>query len=435
VTTLLTARPAHGPGPDGSSAGGVPHATRNVALAAMVLIGLDITLIQGVTTGTLAAVVLLPVWWPAARQFVGARVLLVLTALAGLSGLWLAGDAAATHDVTALILRATLLMVLGGFCAIGMILWARTVLPLRAVALACGAGLLARFAFYPPNPVNPWKYGIAYALAVLALGLFAGSRPRWAEVLVLLALGGTSALNDSRSAFATMGLAAVLVVWQLRPTRMSRRSSGMATIALLGTVAVCVYFAVTALIVDGYLGSTTQQRSIQQIDRSGSIILGGRPEWGATVALFQHRPWGYGLGVSANLEDLRVAKSGMANLSYDPNNGYVENYMFGREIKLHAVVADFWSSFGIPGLVLIVTVTGLVIWSLATGVARRSASGVVVYLAVLTLWNLAFGPIVSSMPVLVLTVGLLLIRRDRPPDDTAPAEGLAERHPPAPAAI
>jgi hypothetical protein len=380
----------------------------------MVAIALGMELIEGLMTGAVVAFALVPVWWAATRQFVGARVLLVMAVVAIVSGLWLAEFSAASHVVSGLDQRAITFTVLGGFATTGVILWARTVLPLRVLALAYGVGLVLHLGLYPPNPVNPWKHGISFTLAVLLLALAEKGRPRAVEILALLALGAASALNDSRSSFATLVLAAVLVLWQMRPAAMSRRATGFSTIVMLGAVSVCVYTVGTSLIVDGYLGEATQQRSIEQIEASGSILLGGRPEWGASIALLGHQPWGFGTGVKANLEDILVAKSGMAALNYDPDNGYVENYMFGGPIKLHAVVADFWATFGIPGLVLAFTILGLTLWSLATSVAARTASGLVIYVTCLTLWNFAFGPIQTSMPSLALTLGLVLVRRTAP---------------------
>jgi hypothetical protein len=136
---------------------------------------------------------------------------------------------------------------------------------------------------------------------------------------------------------------------------------------------------------------------------------------------------GYGVGVQANLDDILVAKSGMAALNYDPDNGYVENYMFGSEIKLHAVIADLWSNFGIPGVALGAWILGLSVWSIASAAARRVASGLAIYLTCVMLWNFAFGPIYSSMPIIVLALGMLLLPRpgvdagEATLDDTRPA--------------
>lgn len=389
-----------------------------LAFGAVAAITLAFPLKDAITSATVVSVALAPVWWRATKQFVGARVLIGLGALALASGLWLSALATSDHAVNPLVVRSTTFLMIGGFCSIGLILWARTVLSLRVVGLAAAAGIIARLAVVePPNPVNPWKHGISYALIVLLLALVLRNRPRPVEIVLLLGLAVASALNDSRSAFATLLLTALLVAWQLRPTTMGRKTSALATIALFAGVAACVYSVGTTLILDGYLGESTQQRSQAQVEASGSILLGGRPEWGASIALSQDRPIGFGVGVIANLDDILVAKSGMADLNYDPNNGYVENYMFGSEIKLHALVADLWANFGIPGLVLAGAMLGITIWSLATLVARRTAPALVIYLTCLFLWNFAFGPILSSMPGLVLGLGLLLVRRDHEPTE------------------
>lgn len=406
------------------------RATRVVAVAALVAVGLDLRIVEGITTATLVALFLTPVWWRAARGFIGARALFLLAGAALVSGQWLAELAQADHAVSAVDRRASALLLLGAFCIVGLIIWARTVLPLRSVGLAYGAGLVLQLGVIPPNPVNPWKHGISFTLAVLLLAAAADGRARRLELPALLGLAAASALFDSRSAFATFLLSAVLVAWQRRPVHMSRRASAMSTIATLGLVAACVYMVGTSLIVDGYLGRATQQRSIEQIESSGSLLLGGRPEWGATIALVQHRPWGFGTGVEANLEEILVAKSGMAAIQYDPNNGYVERYMFGGAVKLHALVADLWAGFGLPGLVLALALIGLVVWSVATAIARRTASALVIYLTCLTAWNFAFGPIYSSLPSLALTLGIVLVARpsaaDAVPGATRPLIGAAE---------
>lgn len=387
------------------------RSTRYVAMAAVALVALNYQLVDAFTTAIVVPLALVPVWWSAPRRFVGARGLLLLGGLAVASGVWLTAVSSASHAISPVVLRANLLLVVGGFCAIGLLLWARTVLPLRTVAVSTAAGLVLRIGLEPINPANPWKYNFSYAVTVLALGLVVRKRPRPVEIVLLLALAAVCMLNDSRSAFATLVLAALLVAYQLRPTTLGRRSSALATVALFAGIAACVYSVGTTLILEGYLGAETQQRSQEQVQTSGSILLGGRPEWGASLALMESRPMGYGVGVQANLDDILVAKSGMAALNYDPDNGYVENYMFGSEIKLHAVIADLWSNFGIPGLALGAWILGLSVWSIASAAARRVASGLTIYLTCVMLWNFAFGPIYSSMPIIVLALGMLLLPR------------------------
>ncbi|TQL01429.1 O-antigen ligase family protein [Cellulomonas sp. SLBN-39] len=385
--------------------------TRLVAVGAVAALTLEMPLVDAFTTAVIVPLALTPVWWSATRRFVGARTLLALTGLALVTGLWLSASTSATHTVDPTLLRAHVLLMLGGVAGIGLLLWARTVVPVRVVALSAAAGLVMRLALEPINPANPWKYNFSYALTVLALALVVRRRPRPAEIALLLVIAAVSMLNDSRSAFATLVLAALLVLWQLRPRTLGRRASAITTLAFFGAVTACVYSVGTNLILEGYLGEETQQRSIAQVEASGSLLLGGRPEWGASVALFTEQPAGYGIGVVANLDDILVAKSGMAALNYDPNNGYVENYMFGGEIKLHSVLADLWSRHGPVGLVLAGWMLGLAVWSLASAVARRVATGLVIYLTCLMLWNFAFGPIYSAMPILVLAFGMLLLPR------------------------
>src|SRR3712207_9122030 len=45
-------------------------------------------------------------------------------------------------------------------------------------------------------------------------------------------------------------------------------------------------------------------------------------------------------------------KAGMAQIGYQPNNGYVETYMFGGQFKLHSVIGDAWAYFGVAGILL-----------------------------------------------------------------------------------
>ncbi|WP_218022719.1 hypothetical protein [Cellulomonas biazotea] len=380
-------------------------------MGAIAMLTLNFQLMDAFTTAIVVPIALIPVWWSAPRKYVGAGGLFALGGLAVAAGVWLTAVSSATHAISPVVLRANLLLVIGGFCGIGLLLWARTVLPLRTVALSAAAGLVLRVGLEPINPANPWKYNFSYAVTVLALGLVVRRRPRPVEIVLLLGLAGMCMVNDSRSAFATLVLAALLVAYQLRPATMGRRASAFATIALFAGIAACVYSVGTTLILEGYLGEATQERSQAQVQASGSILLGGRPEWGASTALFESRPMGFGVGVVANLDDILVAKSGMAELNYDPNNGYVENYMFGSEIKLHAVIADLWSNFGFAGIVLGAWILVLAIWSIASAAARRVASGLVIYLTCVMLWNFAFGPIYSSMPIIVLALGMLLLPR------------------------
>jgi hypothetical protein len=179
-------------------------------------------------------------------------------------------------------------------------------------------------------------------------------------------------------------------------------------VALLALLSFIAYQGGQALILEGYLGAKAKQRTVAQIDSAGSLLLGGRPELGATAALMTYRPIGYGSGTSVNTDDLLVAKAGMARLNYNPNNGYVEDYMFGTAMELHSMAGDLWVLYGIPGLFL----AGLMAWAavrgLAGDLAARRPHALAIFVAASSLWSLGFGPFYTDSQLLPLTLGLLI---------------------------
>jgi O-antigen ligase len=99
----------------------------------------------------------------------------------------------------------------------------------------------------------------------------------------------------------------------------------------------------------------------------------------------------------------------MASINYAPNNGYVENYMFGGNIELHSVVGDLWARFGIPGVLLAVVILFLVLRGVGAAVAANRASGILLFLAVNTVWVFFFGPLYTAVRLLILVLALTLI--------------------------
>ena len=128
----------------------------------------------------------------------------------------------------------------------------------------------------------------------------------------------------------------------------------------------------------------------------------------ATRALLVHDPLGFGLGIVPSLADIVVAKTVMSAINYQTDNGYVENYMFGSQFEVHSVGGDLWALFGIPGLALAAVIG---IWSIRTvvvGTTHGQGSALPLFLAVVTLWNIFFSPLLTSIPTLVLALGLIL---------------------------
>jgi hypothetical protein len=388
---------------------------RYAAIATMVALGMRQFVQSGATTGYLIALLLAPVWLGTLRRYRGARLLAIVGSATLVWGIVLRDIAAADHIISSSVqIRSTVLLA-GILLSICAILWARTVLSSAEVGLWYGAGMILNAVLTGTSAGNPWKntWAIPVAIVVLsAINLSSKARAKRASlpgVVVLVVLAVISAFSDSRSYAATFLIAAILVGWQSRPTNLSRRSSAYLTVVMLVGVAASTYWLGTKLLVSGYLGANAQVRTVAQIEQSGSVILGGRPELQATIALMRSRPSGFGVGVEPTGQDILIAKTGLSSINYNPNNGYVEKFMFGGHIELHSVFGDLWASWGIPGLVLLLLLALNLVRSISTTISRGLANPLVVFLVVWTLWNLLFSPIYGSAPTLTLAVGLAIM--------------------------
>lgn len=394
-----------------------------VAGLAVLLTGMRYELTLNVTLGTLAAVALAPVWIGSLARFRGATALTVVGLACLPMGVWLTALSAQERGTTDRLTIGSSVLLLNFVLGLGVILWARTLMPTPVVGLLFGVGMLLAAPGGGRFSENPWRFGFAVPATVVLLALAWWCRRRWVEVLAALALAAVTGAVGGRSMFAMLVLAALVVAWQAPPRMLSARTSRVRSgLFLLGAVA-ALYNLGQSLALEGYLGVSAQQRTLAQVSTAGSVILGGRPEVGATTALIGHEPWGFGAGSRLNATDLLVAKSGMADLGYDPNNGYVERYMFGGGIELHSFWADLWSDFGVVGAVL----GAMILWRLAShlsgAIARRTASALIVYVVAQDVWNLFFSPRFGSYTLMVLGVALVLapVARDRLARPAVPA--------------
>jgi hypothetical protein len=402
-----------------------------LAVVAVASIGVRIPLPQGVTVGELVAVVLLPLWAPAFLRFRGGRILVALGLATLASGVVLLLVHRSTNPASSGDVISSIAVFVSFLTAIGVVLWARGILRPSSIGIAFGIGLVV--GIYPLDAQfssNPWKFSFALPLTVLALALAQRLRRWWVEIAVLLALAAYSAGHDSRSLFGELFFALVIVAVQVPLRRRSPRGSVVRLLVGIAVLAVVVYNVGQALILGGFLGAATQARSIAQIETSGSLILGGRPELAATLALMSHHPAGFGAGVGLTPTQILEAKTGMAEIGYAPNNGYVERYLFGGQVEVHSVFGDLWAAFGIAGLVLSVVVAVLLVWGLVHQVAHRSTSAVGAFLVALSIWFLVFGPFLTSYRAMAVALGLVAIplvtaRRGSPRD----ARPLAPKEP------
>jgi len=395
-----------------------------LALVAVGLVGLRVDLKSGITSGLVAAVALVPVWVPVLRRYAGARLFVGLGLLAAVSGVLLVELASPPPVIDANVRTNTVAVLVGVVSGVGVILWARTLTGQRAIGLAFGAGMLAGGAFGSGGGAgNAWKFVWAVPTAITLLSLAQGrdgpgrgTRHKGREVAALALLALLSAVFDSRSYLATFVLAGLLVVLPLRPGALSRRASWFWVTATFAAVATAVYYLATTLLVDGYLGQAAQLRSIQQIQDSGSLLLGGRPELAATLGLMRAYPTGFGAGYVPTPDTVLTAKTALTAINYNPDNGYVDHYMFGGHVELHSTSGDLWANYGLAGLAFAALVGVLTLRGLSEVIARRTATATVVFLCCWNLWNLLFSPLYSSAPTLTLGTGLVLAARLRDGD-------------------
>ncbi|WP_249521790.1 hypothetical protein [Microbacterium sp. ER1] len=382
--------------------------TSIVAAAAAAASAVRFTFGPGISISVVVAVVLLPVWWPALRGYRFARPLLALAAGAAVWGAatTLLETTRATSTSLMLEQSLTLLSLAGG---IGVLLWARSELGLGATAIAFGVGALANVALTGGNPANLWKYSLAVPVIIVILGFTSTSRRRSLDLLALALLAGVCLFSDSRSMTSFLLLAAVIVLWQIFLPAGTRRPRPAQTLVLLGVLSLAAFSMLQALILEGVLGDAAQQRTQAQIDTSGSLIAGGRPELGAATALISARPLGFGSGTLPTSQDVWIAKTGMSELNYDPDNGYVEGYMFGGQYEVHSVLGDLWLRFGPLGAAFALVLLGCAIYAVARAVSLKAAPGIVVWLTLLGAWDTFFSPLLTSSRTLALLFALTAI--------------------------
>lgn len=381
---------------------------RVVPLLAAFAMGIRYSFTNEVTFALLVSVVLAPVWLGQMRRYRGMALLALLGLLAIASGIVLTLlDSSRTVSVKSLMLTNSL-QLLGILGMIGVLLWARSQVGSAAVAVAYGLGLLINVAVTRGvSQDNAFKFSFSIPLTVIVLGLAALARSRKVELAWVMAVAAVLLVwADSRSMSAMLALTLMVMLWQLPRRATQRRVRPSTVLLVIGLSGLAVYQIMQAVILDGVLGEAAQARSELQLQASGSLVTGGRPELGATLALLLRQPWGYGSGVLPTSSDVWAAKSGMHVLNYDPNNGYVGNYMFGSGYEVHSVLGDLWIRFGLVGALLAVALVVYCWYGLAHRISTRSASALLVFLTLNASWDLFFTPLRTASYTFVLAVAL-----------------------------
>lgn len=410
--------PSYSYGTGLASAGHEKRNERLVALlvqAIVVLVGLDLTVAKGFSAAFVALIVLTPVWLPAIRTYRSVMLILILAPIALLAGYLLSMVSAKDHLVdTSLQLRWSAL-ILSGLAAMIGLLWARRLVPLHRVVLLLGIGAVAHAVLFTEMS---WKYDLVEPLTYVVLGLVERFRSRLIPAAVVLVMGLIGVINEGRSFFAFCVVAAMATLWQIRPRGERTESNPWYPVVLLAGSCAAVYWSISTLLTRGVFGTTLQERSVEQIQSSGSLLAGGRPEWAATRELMKQNPMGFGTGVVPGWSDLQAGRAGLASINIDAG-GYTTNYLFGGGFELHSIVSDLWVTCGIAGLAFAAVVIFAILRSLSSQIAARQAATSVLFACSIALWALLFGPIFSNWIDVGVALGLVLILRKTPADSAS----------------
>ena len=169
----------------------------------------------------------------------------------------------------------------------------------------------------------------------------------------------------------------------------------------------------------GCLGEETQQRTAQQIGDSGNLILGGRPEIAATAEPDAGQPARLRLGhhpqlqrhprrpsrawpTSATTRTTAMSRSGCSatGTRCTPAFGDLLGHLRSTRHRLHRLHPR-----------LSCCAASAPRWRAA------AASGALIFISSLTIWNIFFAPSYSGMKMLILILALSFIARPAPPPD------------------
>lgn len=386
------------------------------AVAAIILIGIDIRLPFNAPTSVVIGTVLFPVVFPAAYRytwFLGFAALVLATVGWGLFMSAQSSEPSSTSLAVAQCLR-----VLNLVFALAVLLWARGRVGIAHTVLAFAGGMLLGVPLSGIHALNPWKFDLGLPFTLIALSLPFVYRKRVPQIVTGCVLIAINVLFSSRSAagFVLIAVALGLTGGSAAAVAGARRSKKWLALRYAQVVAAAAgaYFLLQGAILEGMLGEGIQERTQAQISAGGSALVGGRPEMGASIALIAANPWGYGAGALPTPSQILIAKGGMARLGYDPNNGYVEQYMFGTSFEVHSTIGDLWVTFGIPGAILAIVCLILLLGGTGGAMANGTMSTVLVYLVIRSVWDLGFSPIYTSVLLLPLALAVIAAPRRDP---------------------
>lgn len=378
------------------------------AIVGTVLIGARFDLAYGLTLGGVFALAVAPVWWRTLGRSRWSIALAVIVAACVASGYLLSLFHARDHSVVSSGLLTQSASLAQLVCVVGFLMWAFRTTSVANVAVAYGVGSVLGIPLNISGDPNLWRFTLSLPIAIFLLALVSVQDRTWVSVVALGGLAVVGLLNDSRSNSTFLLLTAVILIWQRIATTGTRRTRGWGGIIVLVVIAALLANLLQAAILDGYFGEVTRARTEAQIEQSGNVVFGGRPEIAASVALISRYPFGLGSGVVANYSDVQAAMQSMLGIGYDPRNRYVQDFMFGQSAEVHSVTGDLWIRFGLAGLALAVLCAALYVVSIKAGYTHGCLTALFVYLVLRGFWDLLFSPAASAFEFMGMTLALAI---------------------------
>lgn len=284
--------------------------------------------------------------------------------------------------------------------------WAREYWSIQGVASVFALGELLSSIFLGISSDPDYiKYNLAWPVCVLAMAWASVGHPRarvWVAGCVCLFV---AVISEYRFLILITGAVLVLSIG------VGKAGTGLigkwVRIAFVLLSCVVGVYLIQLVLLSGLLGRYIASKTASQmVTGGGSLLLGGRVESPAIVALVAARPIGYGFGFLPSSTEQQIIYSAMEGASGTVDQYYVNSYMLGEGLlKVHSIAGDLWVNLGILGLCLAGV---LVFWvgCLFSRVIWNRRSPLVVLLVGWTIWDLFFSPLYSNLVVAILSLSL-----------------------------
>lgn len=255
----------------------------------------------------------------------------------------------------------------------------------------------------------PWKFGFAYPTTLFAAWLASSvwaRRSPTRSVVVMSAIGGLNLILGARSLGAICLLVAAIALRGRRPAN-SKRRQVFVPLLLVAGLSIGGAFAYGAMASSGALGQAAQTKYLEQAQGSAGIVIGGRPETVVgMIALTDSPVIGHG-SVPTATQDLRSRADSMLTAM-----GYrLQLAALWRmdTIPVHSGLLQAWVWHGLGGVAFWIWILVFASRYLVnTFRAESSVDCLVLYLSILTVWDVLFSPFGGDRRLAVPLVILFL---------------------------